>query len=114
MGNTSSQCSNGQYGSIGQYGLGYKQLFKTDQTESQGLRAGQGSKKPSLFRKAYNKKLRHAPQTQSKASKERALKNLKLPHFTHGIYYMYIYIYIPIYIYIYIIYIYLLYIYIYY
>ena len=60
---------------------------------------------PSLFRRAYNKKLRHAPQTQSKASKERALKNpklpriLKLPRFTYGIYYMYIYIYTYVYVY---------------
>ena len=82
------------------------------QTESQGLEGRARVQKnqlenlaPSLFRRAYNKKLRHAPQTQSKASKERALKNpklpriLKLPRFTYGIYYMYIYIYTYVYVY---------------
>ena len=89
------------------------------QTESQGLEGRARVQKnqlenlaPSLFRRAYNKKLWHAPQTQSKASKERALKNpkltriLKLPRFTYGKYvYIYVYtyvLYIYIYIYIYI------------
>ena len=84
------------------------------QTESQDLEGRARVQKnqlenlgPSLFRRAYNKKLRHAPQTQSKASKERALKNpklpriLKLPRFTVYIICIYIYIYIPMYIYIY-------------
>ena len=85
------------------------------QTESQGLEGRVRVQKhqlenlaPSLFRRAYNKKLWHAPQTQSKASKERALKYpklpriLKSPRFTYSIYYMYIYIYIYLCIYIYI------------
>ena len=91
------------------------------QAESQDLEARARVQKnqlenlgPSLFRRAYNKKLRHAPQTQSKASKERALTNPKLPsrilklaHPFYGIYYMYIYI--PMHVYIYNIYIYIIY-----
>ena len=85
------------------------------QTESQGLEGRARVQKnqlenlaPSLFRRAYNKKLQHAPATNTEQGKQRALKNpklpriLKLPYFTYGIYYMYIYIYIPMYIYIYI------------
>ena len=85
------------------------------QTESQGLEGRARVQKnqlenlaPSLFRRAYNKKLRHAPATNTEQGKQRALKNpklpriLKLPYFTYGIYYMYIYIYLCIYIYTYV------------
>ena len=57
------------------------------QVKSQGLE-GKDKKKqqenlgPSLFQIAHNKKLWHAPQTQSKASKGRGLKNPKLPRIT--------------------------------
>ena len=60
------------------------------QIESQGLE-GKGPKKkkkrqeilgPSQFRIAYKKKLWHAPQTQSKTSNGRVLKNPKLPRLT--------------------------------
>ena len=61
------------------------------QIESQGLE-GKGQKKnkkkrqenlePSPFRIAYKKKLWHAPQTQSKTSNGRVLKNPKLPGLT--------------------------------
>ena len=56
-----------------------KQVESQQGLEDKGLKKQQENLGPSLFRIAYNKKLLHALQTQSKASKERGLKNLKLP-----------------------------------
>ena len=84
------------------------------QTESQGLEGRARVQKnqlenlaPSLFRRAYNKKLQHAPATNTEQGKQRALKNpklpriLKLPFYLRYILYLYIYIYIYLCIYIY-------------
>ena len=126
MDNTVHGCSNGQYGSVRTIRVGTSNSLK--QAESQDLESRARVQKnqlenlgPSLFR-TRNCGM-HGPQTQSKASKERVLKNLKLsrilklPRFTIYIicicmYIMYIYVYTYACIYIYNIYIYI-YIYIY-